>query len=114
MRNLLKFFIITALLFFVLQVLFPQSGPLNGIYTIGTSSNFPSFKAAVDSLKSKGISGPVVFNIKNGTYNEQISIPAITGTSAIKTITFQSESNDSTKVILSYSDTEMLTTIIKI
>src|ERR1035437_1763396 len=80
-----------------------QNTPLNGTYTIGANGNFPTFKAAVDSLITNGVSGPVFFNIKSGTYNEQISIPDINGTSKAATITFEPESGDSTQVILSFS-----------
>ncbi|MCF8296459.1 MAG: T9SS type A sorting domain-containing protein [Saprospiraceae bacterium] len=78
---------------------------LSGTYTIGTSGNYSSFTAAVAALTSSGISGPVVFNIAQGTYNEQITIPAITGADSIKTITFQSANGDSSSVILTYAPT---------
>ena len=76
---------------------------LNGSYTIGTTGNYSSFTAAVSALTSSGVSGPVVFNIAPGTYNEQILIPAITGSSTTNTITFQSANGDSSSVILNYS-----------
>jgi PKD repeat protein len=49
-----------------------------------------------------GISCPVVFNIRNGTYpdTESIQLGAVAGTSAVNTITFQSESGDSSLVHL--------------
>ena len=52
---------------------------------------------------SSGISGPVIFNVKDGTYTEQLTIGSISGASTTNTITFQSLSNDSTKAILSYA-----------
>ena len=94
-----KFLIIFILLFPTL--LFAQ---LNGTYTIGTSGNYTSFTAAVTALSSSGISGPVVFNIASGTYNEQIIIPPIIGADTTKTITFQSTSGDSSSVILTSSN----------
>ncbi|HPD64060.1 MAG TPA: PKD domain-containing protein, partial [Bacteroidia bacterium] len=79
---------------------------MSGTYTIGgTSPDFASFNAAVTALSTQGICGPVVFNVRNGVYTEQVVIPSITGSSATNTITFQSESNDSTKVTLQYSAT---------
>ncbi len=73
-------------------------------YTIGGNSpDFTSFQAAVNTLKLGGIMGNVVFNVRNGTYPEQISIPEITGTSESATITFQSETQDSLAVNLSHS-----------
>jgi PKD repeat protein len=66
--------------------------PLNGVYTINASgsasNNYTSFNAAVTALSSCGISGPVVFNVTNATFSEQINIPAINGTSSTNTITF--------------------------
>jgi len=80
------------------------SGPLSGAYTVGgTSANYLTISGAVQALQMCGISGPVVFNIAAGNYNEQITIPSITGASAINTITFQSANNDSTSVILNYT-----------
>jgi parallel beta-helix repeat protein len=65
-----------------------------GTYTINSAvatggSNFQTFGAAVSAI-SCGITGPVVFNVDaaSGPYTEQISLPAITGTSAVNTITF--------------------------
>jgi len=90
-----------------LSISLTAKNPLNGIYTIGSSStdSFASFTEAVDSLMTNGISGSVIFRVKDGTYTEQIVIGNIDGVSAEKTITFQSYSYDSTKVILQYNST---------
>jgi len=84
---------------------FQSKAQLSGTYTIGPSGNHTSFTAAVSALTTSGISGPVVFNITPGTYNEQITIPSITGSSSTNTITFQSANGDSSSVILNYSPT---------
>lgn len=74
---------------------------LNGIYTLGgVVPNFPSFSAAVTSLTKGGVLGPVVFNVRNGTYTESLTLTNIKGSSAVNTVTFQSESGDSSLVIL--------------
>lgn len=75
---------------------------LNGTYVLGPSGTgiFPSFTAAVNAMIGCGISGPVVFEVESGTYTEQISIPAITGSSATNTITFRSQAMDSSAVLL--------------
>lgn len=95
------------LLFLLVMFLCASTGAnaqLSGTYTIdpaGTgSSNFTTFKKAVDSLTAVGVSGAVTFEVADGTYNEKISIGAITGASSTNRITFQSASEDSTKVIL--------------
>ena len=74
---------------------------LSGTYTIGGASpNYASFAAAVSDLVNCGVSGPVIFNVRNGTYTEQISIPVIAGVSATNTITFQAESGVAANVTL--------------
>ncbi|MFH1320025.1 MAG: hypothetical protein ABII90_05140, partial [Bacteroidota bacterium] len=77
-----------------------------GTYTIGGSSpDYADFSAAVTDLNTNGLvgNGPVTFDVRTGTYTEQIVINQITNASAVNTITFQSESGDSTDVTLSYS-----------
>ncbi|MDH7461686.1 gliding motility-associated C-terminal domain-containing protein [Chitinophagaceae bacterium 26-R-25] len=59
---------------------------------VGTK-NFNSFKDAASAI-SCGIAGPVVFNAKPGVYNEHIRIGAIGNSSAVNTVTFQSESGN--------------------
>ncbi len=77
---------------------------LNGSYTIGaTAADYASINLAVADLILKGVCGPTVFNILPGTYNENVSIPQILGSSATNTITFQSSNGDSTSVKLIYS-----------
>ncbi len=70
--------------------------PLSGTYTINQAvatniitggSNFQSFTDA-QSFLSCNIAGPVVFNVSPGTYNEQLILGNISGTSATNTITF--------------------------
>ncbi len=98
---------------------FYAKGSLSGTYTIdatksASSSNYKTFSAAVSDLLSgtradggtangSGVSGAVVFNVANGSYNEQISFNAISGASSTNNITFQSASGDSSKVILNYA-----------
>jgi len=80
---------------------FACSSLLSGNYTIGgTNPDFADFSAAVMGLDQCGINGPVTFTVASGTYNEQIELPFVTGSSATNTITFQSASGDSSTVIL--------------
>jgi parallel beta-helix repeat protein len=82
------------------------STPLNGPYTVGPApSDFVSLTAAVDALKSRGISGPVRFNIKTGTYNESLNLDQVNGASATNTITFTSMASHVDSVNLSWSST---------
>lgn len=79
---------------------------LSGTYTINsglaaTTSNYKDFTSTIDDMNgtprsdggpnhgSGGISGAVVFNVATGgVYNEQLSIKAVTGASAVNTITY--------------------------
>ncbi|MCB9251428.1 MAG: right-handed parallel beta-helix repeat-containing protein [Flavobacteriales bacterium] len=80
---------------------------LSGVYTIGGSSpDFPDFKSAVAAMISAGIIDSVKFKVRSGTYTEQISIPPITGAMARNSIIFESETLDSSDVILTYSSTD--------
>ncbi|MCX6231020.1 MAG: right-handed parallel beta-helix repeat-containing protein [Bacteroidetes bacterium] len=80
------------------------TGPLTGTYTIGGSTaNFPTINAAIQSLYYCGISGPVTFNINPGSYYEQLTIPSVSGASATNMITFKSLNNDSSSVNILYA-----------
>ncbi len=77
---------------------------LNGNYTIdpnasATSTNYKTISSAISDLSAGaradggpaqglGVSGPVIFNIADGIYNEQLAITPITGSSPTNTITF--------------------------
>lgn len=73
-----------------------------GTYTIGgTSPDYATLAAAATDLNAYGICGPVVFNIRAGTYNEKLALDQIPGTSATNTVTFKSESGNKTSVTIS-------------
>lgn len=84
-------------------------GQLTGTYTIDPngsgSTNYTSFTAAVSALTTSGISGNVTFNVKQGTYNEQVNIGSISGTSAAAGVTFQSDPTNTSTPILTYAPT---------
>jgi hypothetical protein len=72
------------------------SQPLNGSYTIGGNNpDFVTLQDAANSLKINGISSPVFFNIRPGTYmknggNNTVLIldSIVTGLSSVNSITF--------------------------
>lgn len=77
---------------------------LNGTYTIGgTTPDYATFTAAVTELNAVGVCGPVVFDVRTGSYTEQISIDQFTGSSATNTVIFQSESGTNTDVTLDFA-----------
>ncbi|HPS27111.1 MAG TPA: PKD domain-containing protein [Bacteroidales bacterium] len=79
-------------------------GQLSGTLVIGPlpTDDYPTFTAAVSALHSQGINGNVIFEVKPGVYNEQISINQITGAGPTAAITFRAQNNDSTSVVLQY------------
>ncbi len=84
--------------------------PMNGTYTIGGASpDFTNFTSATNALRVRGVDGPVVFNVRNGTYNEAISLlgSAIQGVNATNTVIFQSQSGLRDSVTLSNSGTPL-------
>lgn len=77
---------------------------LSGAYTIGSApSDFTTFSSAVAALNAYGVTGSVVFNVKSGTYNEQIAIAPIVGVNSMNTITFQAQSGSASSVTLTYA-----------
>lgn len=113
-----RFQIMSTVLLFVF---FNASAQLNGTYTIdatqtATTTNYLNFSSAVSDLESgtrtdggpangAGVSGPVVFNIAAGTYNEQIVINQIAGASSINTITFDGGTGNAATRILTFYTT---------
>jgi PKD repeat protein len=100
MKNYLRLAILFS---FILNCVTARAG-LSGTYTIdpskaASSTNYTSITGATNALSSSGASGPVIFNIADGIYNEGINLssPSISGS-----VTFQSASGDSTKVIIQY------------
>lgn len=67
----------------------------NGSYTIAaTDGDYHSFGETIDTLNVVGIQGPVVFNVAPGTYNEQVRLNNIQGSSNEHTISFVGTGND--------------------
>jgi gliding motility-associated-like protein len=82
-----------------------------GVYTINPAlptggTNYNTFKAAVAAMDC-GINDDVTFNVKPGTYNEQVRIPRINGAGVDARVTFQSENGNAASVILTYASTKV-------
>lgn len=89
---------------------------MKGTYHIGNNAlaDFHTITNAVDAMEVLGVEGDVVFMIASGTYNEQVVLSEIAGTSADATITFCAESGNAADVVFSNdntSDTEGVWTI---
>lgn len=79
---------------------------LQGTYTLGaTNSDYNSFNNFLADVEQYGICGPVIVNVMDGTYNEQIEIKEYPSSNSVNTVTFKSNSGDSTAVILTYAGT---------
>jgi len=100
MKVLFLFFIFQSIL-----VIFAIGQPLSGTKVIGSGGDYATFTAAVNALVANGVSGPVIFNVKTGSYNEQISIGAVSGVSSTNTVTFRAQSLNAADVTLYYSPT---------
>ena len=83
---------------------------MSGTYTIGSTGDFADFNTAVAAIAQCGITGPIVFNVQPGTYNQRVVIPQIVGASATNTITFHGASK--TSVILTYTSTSVTSTLV--
>jgi len=78
---------------------------LNGSYTIGgISPDFNTFNDALSTLHTIGACSEVTFNVRPGTYNEQLNINYFNGTST----TFTAENGDSSSVIITQPDVHIL------
>ncbi|HRK54916.1 MAG TPA: right-handed parallel beta-helix repeat-containing protein, partial [Cyclobacteriaceae bacterium] len=106
----LRFLFLTVSLFVVGHL---TAQPLSGTYTIGSGGSYTSLVAAVTDLTTKGVSSPVMFKIKTGTYNEQVVINAIPGASTTNTITFEAESGNAQDVILTFAPTNINNYVIR-
>ncbi|MEA1872807.1 MAG: T9SS type A sorting domain-containing protein [Bacteroidota bacterium] len=85
------------------------TNPLCGTYVVGSApSDYATLKEAVDSLNSCGISCDVIFDIKSGIYTSQYQIDSVNYATIPYSVTFQSQTGDSTDVILTTDSTDYL------
>ncbi len=85
-----------------------QAQPLSGTKIINNSGagDYDSISDAIDDLIAKGgVDGPLVFEIVDGTYNEQVIITSIPGSGPVNTITFQPQSGTPCGVTWTFSAT---------
>lgn len=80
----------------------------SGLYTINpimpaAGNNFQSISGAADTLSLGGVCGPVIFEIADGTYNENALINRVHGVSETNNIIFRSQSQDSASVLITHT-----------
>ncbi len=84
------------------KTIFSCDGVLSaGTYTVGGASpDFVNLDDVSLKLKTCGISGPVTFNVRPGTYYTNVNFAKTLGGSAVNMVTLKSESNDASSVII--------------
>lgn len=82
-----------------------------GTYTVGgTNPTYPTLTAAITDLVNNGLCGPVVLELRDGTYNGAITIPAINGLSSTNTLTIRPEAS-ANNVVITSNDAEATITL---
>lgn len=91
------------LLFLSLFFATVANAQLSGVYTINADASqnpdFTSFGAAVSAL-SAGIADEVIFEVASGTYEEYVTLNAISGASASNRVIFRGVGADNQQVVL--------------
>lgn len=91
----MKILLTVFLIFGITYEIFSQ--PLHGSYTIGGNNpDFTTLQSAADALNARGVSGPVFFNIRPGTYSKNggnnsvlLLDSTVAGLSETNRVTFQ-------------------------
>lgn len=80
---------------------------LSGIKTIGgTTPDYATFGDAINAMNTYGLCGSVIFDVRDGIYNEQLNLSAANiTTDATNNVTFRSENGDASLVTLSFAGT---------
>lgn len=99
--NKLTSFLSVALISFSFSAFASDCNPLSGHYIIGSSekADFSTFADALNALKCGGVSGPVIFTVESGTYNEKLALNSIPGASAVNNINFEASAD----AVISYT-----------
>lgn len=85
-----------------------------GHYSIGTGGLYANFSAAVDTLMNAGVDGNVIFDVANGTYNEQIVLGPIDGVSPTSTVTFRGDDSNPSNVTLRFATVQQDNYVLKV
>ncbi|MBT4339885.1 MAG: hypothetical protein HOD63_14940, partial [Bacteroidetes bacterium] len=68
---------------------------MGGVYTVGAGQDYTTLNDAYNALKTCGILSPVVFDVKAGTYSENLVLQPVLGMNDVNTVTFQGVSKSS-------------------
>lgn len=79
---------------------------IHGTFTVGGfSPNYATLTQAVAALEG-GVDGPVTFLLRDGIYQEKVSIGTVPGASAMNSITIKSESGNRDAVVITSDKTD--------
>jgi len=109
MKQILLSAAFVSLLFSSLQAQNRSTNTLSmsGTYTIGGESpDFVTPVAAINELHDNGVSGPVTFLMRAGTYDGQLNIDSIGYSGPDYPIVFTSQYQNADSVIISYGNTD--------
>jgi hypothetical protein len=70
------------------------TGPLNGVYSIGTSGNFTTIEEVISLMKNCGANGPVTLQFKNGIHTGHLDLASVAAFMGGYPITITSENGD--------------------
>lgn len=97
---------------------FTASAQLNGVYTIGgTSPDYTTLSSAITALNVLGVSGPVTFNIRSGSYTATTwrgQINTVAGASATNRVTFKAETGNAADVTINVTGSSSANYIFKL
>ncbi|MCB0481921.1 MAG: right-handed parallel beta-helix repeat-containing protein [Flavobacteriales bacterium] len=79
-----------------------------GTYTVGgTSPDYGTIDSAITALMNTGICGPVTLHVRQGTYNEAVTIGAIGGSGPSAWVTIKADPANGAPVVWSNSNTPL-------
>ncbi len=88
------------------NVSFNPAEAMTGNFIIDDLSAYTTIQQAIDSLEVYGINSPVVFELVDHTFSEQLVLPLICGTSETNTITFTTYCDDCAYATIETNATE--------
>lgn len=86
------------------SMLYSTQTAMEGTFTIGGGTpDYATFSAAVFALNTYGVCSAVTFNVRQGTYNEQVNLGNLVGVSDVNTVTFQEDPANTAPVQIEYT-----------
>lgn len=76
-----------------------------GSYTIGTDMDYPTMEVAFDTLQNAGVAGPVTFHLSQQTFNQQLQLGTVDGTSDSSRVTFTTTPTATEPAMITFNPT---------